>query len=245
MNSNEYKVLITTSGTGSRLGVLTENTNKALVLISGKVTIDYLISRYPPDVAFVITIGYLGDKVRDFLISNYPERKFEFVKVDKYEGSGSSLGYSMLSAKEKLQCPFIFQVCDTIVVEKIPVPEKNWIGGFVVAKDNTDLQLDQYRTHKVSGGEVIKINDKGILDFDSIHIGLVGINDYKGFWKTLEELYKSNPGNSRLSDVHVEDRMLQNGSHFEWLPFSIWLDTGTLEAVKKASEYFSKHSKKK
>src|SRR3989344_2924899 len=199
----DYKVLITTSGTGSRLGELTKQTNKALIPINGKATIDYLLEKYPNEIPVVITLGYLGKQVKEYLLKNYSDRKFEFAEVDKFEGHGSSLGYSLLCAKEYVQCPFIYHACDTIVVEPIPAPIKNWIAGFVVDENNSEMGIKQYRTHEVKDNKIITLKDKGVPGFQSIHIGLDGIFDYKIFWETLEKLYTNDPQNTGLSAILV------------------------------------------
>ena len=108
------KVLVTTSGLGSRLGKLTDFTNKSLVRIGDKPAISTIIEHYPKDTEFIITTGHKGEHVEQFLSIAYPNKKIKFVKVDPYEGKGSSLGYSILQAKEQLQEPFIFNCCDTI-----------------------------------------------------------------------------------------------------------------------------------
>ena len=48
-----YKVLITASGLGSRLGNLTKFTNKGLVRIGKKPALSYIIESYPDDVESV------------------------------------------------------------------------------------------------------------------------------------------------------------------------------------------------
>ena len=40
------KIIITTSGIGSRLGKLTKYTNKSLVRVGNQYVIDYIISKY-------------------------------------------------------------------------------------------------------------------------------------------------------------------------------------------------------
>ncbi|PWB39040.1 MAG: hypothetical protein C3F02_00265 [Parcubacteria group bacterium] len=237
MKNSDYKVLITTSGTGSRLGDLTKNTNKVLVLINNKPIIYYLLKSYPIDVSVVITLGYLGSQVKEFLVKNFPKRKFEFAIVDNYEGPGSSLGYSLLQAKEHLQCPFIYQACDTIVVDPIPQPDHNWIGGYVADWPKSDLILDQYRTHTVNNGKIVILNEKGIKAFDSVHIGLDGIHDYQSFWKNLEDIYKADWLNSGLSEVHVLENMIKQGTDFQWMPFPVWLDTGNPSALEKTRNF--------
>ena len=63
----EYKVLITTSGVGSRLGKLTNYTNKCLVRVGDIPAISHIIESYPIETKFVITLGHYGDYVRQFL----------------------------------------------------------------------------------------------------------------------------------------------------------------------------------
>ena len=79
MVENKYKVLITTSGIGQRLGDLTNYTNKSLVRVGKKPALSYIIESYSEDVSFVITVGYFGDQVRDFIKLAYPKRKVEIV----------------------------------------------------------------------------------------------------------------------------------------------------------------------
>ena len=102
------RVLITTSGIGSRLGNLTDFTNKCLVRVGNKPAISHIIEQYPLDFEFIITLGHHGDLVRQFLTLTYPLHNFVFVEVDNYKGAGSSLGYSIMQAKKFLQKPFIF-----------------------------------------------------------------------------------------------------------------------------------------
>ena len=155
----EYKVLITTSGLGSRLGQLTDYTNKCLIRVADKPAISYIIESYPTDTEFVITLGHFGSHVKQFLELAYPNHKFIFVEIDKYKGEGSSLGYSILQAKNNLQCPFIFHASDTILKDYTPVsPTFNYVVG--AFKEDPA----QYRTLNITSNNVLsKINEKGDL----------------------------------------------------------------------------------
>jgi NDP-sugar pyrophosphorylase family protein len=127
---NRLKVLITASGVGQGLGDLTKFTNKTLLRVGHKPVISYIIETYPKNTHFIITLGYFGNLVRDFLSLAYPSHRFTFVSVDKYKGAGSSLAYSMLKASHHLQSPFIYHASDTLVFDKIPPVSENWVGGF-------------------------------------------------------------------------------------------------------------------
>lgn len=224
----EYKVLITTSGIGSRLGKLTDYTNKCLVRVGDIPAISHIIESYPIETKFVITLGHYGDYVRQFLELTY-DRDFTFVNVDNYEGVGSSLGHSILQAKSELQCPFIFHASDTILPNfTIPDTTLNWcIGAY-------KKETSQYRTLKISNGYVNTINDKGELHFDYPYVGLCGINDYNVFWESLEGLNNHHG----LSDVHVINKMLTRNVRFKFYKTELWLDIGNTNELNNARNHF-------
>ena len=232
-----YKILITTSGTGSRLGELTKNKNKSVINIAGKPAISYIIDSYPKNTQFVITLGYYGYQVKDLLLKSYPKHNFTFIEVDKYEGPGSSLGYSMLCAKDVLQCPFIFHACDTFVPGKaIPEPNKNWIAGYEMEGD-----LDQYRTIQANKNQIItNINDKKEGNSKNVLIGLFGIKDYSVYWNYLEQLYKKNPNDQTLNDTSPFNQMIDDGYKIKLISFPIWYDTGNPIALEKTISSLTK-----
>lgn len=218
------KVLITTSGVGERLGKHTKHTNKSLVKVGDKYAICHIIETYSTDVTFVITLGHYGDYVKDFLDMAYPDRIFEYVRIDNYQGPGSSLGYSLLQARPNLQCPFIFHCCDAIVTEQIEfTPGTNTL---YVAKVDPNLQYSSI----ISGADraVLEINDKGCPAFDYAYTGISHIHDFHAFWDKLHKIYLQNPGNMGLSDVHAIKQMALDGCSFEYNVLSQWYDTGNL-----------------
>ena len=225
----DYKVLITTSGIGSRLGKLTDFTNKSLVRIGDKPAISHIIEYYPDDTSFVITLGHFGSYVKEFLKLTYPTKDFIFINIDNYKGPGSSLGHSILQAKHELQCPFIFHASDTILTQEDVIPnlEHNWCAGAY------KIETSQYRTLKTNNGLVDIINEKGEINFDYPYIGLCGIKDYRLFWDKLETL----PNEFSLSDVHVVNEML-NTVTFNFHKINNWLDIGNTTELNKAREYF-------
>lgn len=221
----KYKVLITTSGKGTRLGDLTKYTNKALVRIGDKPAISYIIESYPSNTEFVITIGYFGEQIKDFLRLVYPNRSFVFSSDEAH-----SLGYSMLKASKYLQCPFIYHACDTIVNEKIPEPNVNWSGGFKGEGSS------QYASFDAANGSITAIYDKGEVKPDFLHIGLVGIRDYKVFWKKLRHLLAKSPRDTALGDVPTLREMLRDDVNIEVRQFHHWDDIGNVESLNRARE---------
>lgn len=228
----EYKVLITTSGIGSRLGDLTKYTNKSLVRVGDKPAISHIIESYPRDTKFVVTLGHFGDHVKDFLGLAYPNKNFEFVTVDKYKGEGSSLLYSLKCAKSKLNTPFIFHAGDTIIKEhSFQKLKDNWVVGY------DKLNSAQYRTFNTDSKNISNFNEKGELNYDFVYVGVAGISDYKLFWRNLDEIYKKNSFDSSLSDVHVIRKMLSS-TKFKFEISDNWFDIGNTSELKKTRSKF-------
>jgi choline kinase len=221
-------VLITTSGIGSRLGDLTQFTNKCLVRVGEIPTISHIINSYSTDTNFVITLGYFGAQVKEYLELAHPNSTFQFVDVDNYEGVGSSLLYSILQSKQYLQKPFIYHASDTIVNESIKVDfSNNFIAG-VSGKGSS-----VYASFSTRGNLITDIHQKGYDRSDFLHIGLVGIYDFARFWEIAKRVYEIDSNNSSLGDVDVIKKMILE-CQFELNLVDNWYDIGNLEALANA-----------
>jgi len=232
-----YKVLITTSGIGSRLGDLTDFTNKALVRIGDKPALSHILESYPTETQFVVTLGHYGGYVREFIEIAHPTMDIEFVEVDRYEGPGTSLGYSILQAQDSLQCPFIFNACDTLFKDNKPLldqalttPHNFCIGD---RKDDTS----QYSTLLVEKEKVVAIKEKGEINYDFAYVGICGIKDYKLFWDKLSKIYHENPNNSSLFEGSVINQMLTT-TEFHFKEIGDWLDMGNVGELERTRQYF-------
>ena len=138
-----YKVFIPTAGIGSRLGSLTSSINKSLVSVNNRPIISHIIEKFPNNCNFVIALGYKGNLVKELLDNIYDNKKIDYVYIDPFIGEGSSLGYTLLCSKHLLQEPFVFASCDTLVNDKIPEPNHNWVGY------SKKSFVNQYRTLRI------------------------------------------------------------------------------------------------
>jgi dTDP-glucose pyrophosphorylase len=228
-----HKVLITTSGVGSRLGEFTKFTNKSLLRIGNKPAISYIIESYPVETEFVVTLGYFGEQVKNFLLIAYPDRNFEFVWVERYEGEKSSLLFSLSHAKNSLQEPFIFHASDTIILDKIPAPEYNWNAGF------RGKGSSSYASFDVMGSKVNVMYEKGNLNPDFLHVGLVGIYDYQLFWSLVDKILVEENYSFTLGDVDVLKKMVSS-TEFEVFECKQWHDIGNVDKMNEAKSQLDK-----
>jgi hypothetical protein len=224
-----YRVLIPTAGTGSRLGDLTRFLNKSLITIANRPALAYLIDQFPAEAEFVIALGHKGELVREFLSLAYPERTFFFAEVYPFEGPGSGLGLSVLMCRAFLQEPFIFCSCDTLVDERIPPPDHNWMGYAQVD------DIHPYRTLRLAAEQVIEVCEKGTEGPDlAAYIGLAGIKDYEAFWDAMTS---GTDETIRTGEAHGMRALL--GKDVQGVAFT-WWDTGNTEALAKTKEKFKR-----
>lgn len=232
-----YKVVIPSAGIGSRIGPYTKFMNKALVTINNKPAIAHIIDQFPDAEEFVILLGYKGDYVRQVVTAFFPERNITFVEVDKFEGPGSGLGYTLNSGREHLQCPFIFVSNDTVIPEDRcnldPSTYGNWMGWNRVTGDTSQyrtlgIKFDNTKLHN----RVTSINAKGVENDGAAYIGIAGIQDYVRFWEDMEHPNAVSMGES-YGLQGLEDKRA-----FE---FDSWCDIGNIESLQKTRDKLDKH----
>lgn len=235
------KLFISTAGIGSRVAGLGIVANKSLLPINYEAIITKILDKFDNDIEVVVAVGHNADLVINFLKLAHPEKKFRFVKVNKYTGPGSGAGYTLNYCKKYLQCPFIYSACDTITVEKPNFEKYNWVG---VSKTKiSERFLIFEKKSKFSGYSFFnkkrhfEISNK--KKFFDAFIGLANIYDYKLFWKGFEV-------DNRLSDNELQ---FSNGLHLLSDKIKLkkfkWLDTGTNESYVDTLNYFKDKTQRK
>lgn len=217
-----YKVFISTAGIGSRIHGISK-INKSLLPIKEKAAITRIINKFPNNIEIVIALGYQKKVVKDFLKISFPKRKFKFVIINKFSGKGSGPGYTLLKCKKFLQCPFIYSSCDTIVTEKINLPNKNWLG---VSKVNETKNFLIIKKIKGFYNFFDRKNLSKSISYDAF-IGLAGIYDYKKFWFEL-----SNSSKLINNEIQISNGLIALRDSLKLINFN-WNDTGSVENYKK------------
>lgn len=228
----DYKFLITCAGTGSRVSNFSKHLNKSLLTIGRKPVISHIIDKIDPNVEIVVCLGYKGDLLKQFLDVTYPDRVITYVVVDKFEGEGSGLGYTILKAKDHLQCPFIFCSNDTIIDGEFIEPKYNYVHF----SSNVTNQNRNYRTVTFDDDNILlSLNSKDapLSETFQPYIGLAGIKDFELFWSSMQSCDDLTIGESyAISDMIKDVNVKCINSH--------WYDTGNADKLKDAIAKFKK-----
>ena len=190
--------------------------------VNFKPLISHIIEKFHKKQKFVISLGYLGDQVKQYLKIAHPKTNIEYVKIDKFEGPKSGLGLSILKCKKKLQSSFIFISCDSYLKGSFNLKiNRNWLG---FSKNNKNFE--DYRLIKISKNKSIEgLLEKGHKKQKNIfkYIGVAGIKDYQIFWKNM----KYDPACINEGEAFAIKRML-NKNEFYAKEFN-WFDGGNLK----------------
>lgn len=112
------KAVILAAGIASRLRPLTDNTPKCLLQVGSKCllerTIDSLISNGVEQI--VIVTGYLKEMIEDFVSSNYPNLRVEYIYNSKYDSTNNI--YSLWLAKNAVKSESMLLLDSDILFNK-------------------------------------------------------------------------------------------------------------------------------
>lgn len=87
------KAIIPVAGAGTKLRPHTYTQPKALIPLAGKTILSIIVDQLKEGgiTEFIFIIGYLGEKIRDYITVNYPELKCHFVPQQDRHGVGHAI----------------------------------------------------------------------------------------------------------------------------------------------------------
>ena len=219
-------VLILSAGVGTRLSKLTTHVNKALLPINNEAIISIIINKFPKDYDFIITLGYKGEELKEFLEFRFPTRNFKFVNVPNYSNSESGPGTTALLCEEYLKRPFYFIVSDCILDSPIPHLDGNWLGV------QETSYPEKYSTMKLDKHDrILDFKQKSENGHKLAFTGIASIWDYDVFWKELKS-------NIEKGEIVSAFKNINRYSGFKGKSLK-WFDTGNLDDLNLTKKYFN------
>jgi glucose-1-phosphate thymidylyltransferase len=225
------KAVIPVAGAGTKLRPLTYTQPKPLIPVAGKPIIAFIIDRLLQEGVddFVFIIGYLGEKIRDYVQENYPSLKMKFVRQEKREG----LGHAIHSAKDVLENAeeIIIILGDTIFEADLAsiLTCNHSCLGIKKVKDPRNfgvVELDEEGTitHAVEKPKIPKSN--------LAMVGIYKIKEVKDLLNALE--YNIEHGIETHGEYHLTDglvTLIHEGVIFKTEEVTNWYDCGKKEIL--------------
>ena len=221
------KAVIPVAGVGTRLRPHTYTQPKPLLPVAGKPLIASIIDQLVIEggiTEFILVIGYLGDKIRNYIEHRYPDLDIQFV----YQEARLGLGHAMYVAAEayKDSDEILIVLGDTIFEGNLMEMLKQPTSCLGVKKVEDPREFGVVEINE--DGFIRKVVEKPRIPKSNMAlVGLYKISEVKALIKALEHIIKNKI--RTLDEYQLTDalmRMLEKGVKFTIFEVDNWYDCG-------------------
>lgn len=228
------KAIIPVAGAGTKLRPHTYTQPKALIPLAGKTILSIIVDqlRDAGIKDFIFIIGYLGDKIKDYVEAHYPDLNCSFITQNERYGTGHAI-----------------ELADQILADdEVLIVLGDTIAEYDV-KEIIDSPFSALGVKKVDDPRnfgVAEIDDDGfitrVVEKPSIpksNMALVGVYKVKEtatMFSCIEKLInsKQNPYDEfTLTDAL--ECMIQSGAKFKSFKVNNWFDCGKKESLLESN----------
>lgn len=233
------KAIIPVAGAGVRLRPHTYTQPKPLILVAGKPIISFIIDQLMEAGIddFIFILGYLGDKIKAYLDTAYPNLTKHYVYQEERRG----LGDAIFCAKDIIHQneDIIILLGDTIVdldmVDFINQP--NNVLGIQKVNDPRQFGVVEH-----TDGRVTRVVEKpNIPKSNWAIIGLYKFNDVEVLMNAIEMVRHEITDED--DDIHLTDaimKMISGGSEINTYEVRNWHDCGKKEVLLETNRVLLK-----
>ncbi len=228
------KAIIPVAGAGRKLRPHTYTQPKALIPIAGKTILSYIVD--PLHEAgineFIFIVGYLGEKIQEYVHTTYPHLTTHFVYQTEREGTGHAIELTKnIVGDDEVFVVLGDTICEYDIKEVID-SEYNMLGikkvddprNFGVAIVNDEDFIE----HVVEKPTIPKSN--------MALVGLYKIKESKILYECLHLLFTQEiktHGEYNLTDAL--DCMIKRGAKFKSFKVKNWFDCGKKESLLESN----------
>ncbi len=228
------KAIIPVAGAGAKLRPHTYTQPKALIPIAGKTILSFIVDQLHAAGIheFIFIVGYLGEKIHEYVLQTYPELTCHFVYQNERQGTGHAIELTKtIVGTDELLVTLGDTICDYDIKA-------------VISSDSNLLGIKKVDDPRSFG--VAELSDEGNIDhviekpaIPKSNMALVGIYKIKDtaiLFQCLEYLFQQNIksyGEYNLTDAL--DCMIRRGAKFKSFKVKNWYDCGKKETLLESN----------
>ena len=224
------KAVIPVAGAGAKLRPHTYTQPKALIPIAGKTILSYIVDQLNNAgiYEFVFIVGYLGEKIEEYVKQTYPHLYCHFVHQNERQGTGHAieLAQNIIDGDEVL-VTLGDTICEYDVAEVLRSPY-NMLGVKKVDDPRrfgvAEINANEFIEHVVEKPSIPKSN--------MALVGVYKIKDSRLMFDCLHQLFTNNiktQGEYNLTDGL--ECMIKTGIQFKPFRVKSWYDCGRKETL--------------
>lgn len=220
------KVIIPVAGIGTKLRPHTHTQPKALVPVAGKPILAHIVDNLAAVGIkdFIFIIGYLGDKIENYITERYPNLHASFVVQEPREGTGHAIWLARQAVSHDE--PVLIVLGDTIIefdVASVTASPYSMLGVKKVEDPRSfgvaELNADGFITRLMEKPAIPKSN-----------LALVGVYFIKESGKLFSVLDRQITGREKINDeynlTHAIMSMIEQGEPVSTFQAGNWYDCG-------------------
>ncbi len=224
------KAIIPVAGAGTKLRPHTYTQPKALIPLAGKTILSIIVDQLKEAgvTDFIFIIGYLGEKIKDYVQVNYPKLNTHFITQNERQGTGHAIEITKeIVGNDEL----IIVLGDTIAEYDLKYMIEAPYSILAVKK------VDDPRNFGVAeigeDGIITKLVEKPAIP--KSNMAIVGVYKIKETEILFQCLHKIQDRKERSYDdfnlTDALDCMIQNGAIFHSLKVENWFDCGQKDSL--------------
>jgi glucose-1-phosphate thymidylyltransferase len=222
--------VIPVAGVGTRLWPHTHTQPKVLLHVAGKPMLAHILDDLPSLGIHeaVLIVGYLGDRVQEYVSRAYPKLKIHYVSQPDRLGLGHAVSLAEPYAKQR---PVLVILGDTIFEAKLKDVMKSTVNRIGVKEVDDPRRFGIVETDEK--GRVTRMVEKPEHPTSNLAItGIYFFADAEPLFGALEEIQRKDirtKGEYQLTDGM--QLMIQHGQEFTTFPVQGWYDCGKTETL--------------
>lgn len=222
------QAIIPVAGAGTHLRPHTYTQPKALIAVAGKPILAYIIESLQQNgiTDFVFIIGYLGEKIQEFVQKEFPQLNVKFVWQEERNG----LGHAIWKAKAEidLQKPLVIQLGDTILETNIPAILSSEISTIATKKVADPRAFGVAEIDK--DGFISSVDEKPAIPTSNMaQVGFYFIRETQLLFDVLDKQMQTVSGEKCLT--YALQAMLERGITFRSYMVDYWFDVGKKDVL--------------
>lgn len=233
------KAIIPVAGAGTKLRPHTYTQPKALIPLAGKTILSIIVDqlREAGIRDFIFIIGYLGEKIQDYVHANFPDLNCHFITQSDRKGTGPAIGLTKeLVGNDEIMIVLGDTIADFNVSAMIESPYS--LLGVKKVDDPrnfgvAELEEDDFIGHVVEKPAIPKSN--------MALVGVYKIKETSLLFSCLEKITESaDITTDEFSITEAIDCMITNGVKFRALRVDNWFDCGRKESILQSNSIMLK-----
>lgn len=228
------KAIIPVAGAGTKLRPHTYTQPKALIPLAGKTVLSIIVDQLSEAgiKEFIFVVGYLGDKIQDYIRQKYPQLTAHFIHQTDRQGIGHAvrLTRSIINGEETFVA-LGDTICEYDVHDVINSPHS--MLGVKKVDDPRDFGVaemdeDGFIEHVVEKPHIPKSN--------MALVGLYKIRESDLMFQCLENNIRQGVrSHGEYSITDALDCMIQSGIKFKAFKVENWFDCGRKETLLESN----------